>query len=86
MSRTVKLDPPICEFCGCFIRDDDQPCPALDDGGCQGSFILPLINDLALAKRFASLHGHIRFGGMMASSNRVHRDELEDLQHPATTI
>jgi hypothetical protein len=34
VSRTVELDPPICDYCGEFIRDRDQPCPARDDGRC----------------------------------------------------
>jgi len=34
MSQTVELHPPICEFCGCFIEDEDQQCPARDDGRC----------------------------------------------------
>jgi len=33
MSKVVELEPPICEFCGGYIRDRDQQCPALDDGG-----------------------------------------------------
>jgi RNA polymerase subunit RPABC4/transcription elongation factor Spt4 len=34
MSRVVEMNPPICEFCGEFIEDDDQQCPARDDGRC----------------------------------------------------
>jgi len=34
MSLSIYLEPPICEFCGCAIEDDDQPCPAMDDGVC----------------------------------------------------
>jgi len=34
VALTVTLEPPVCEFCGSYIREDDQPCPALDDGRC----------------------------------------------------
>lgn len=34
MSRVEVIDPPICEFCGCYILERDQFCPALDDGRC----------------------------------------------------
>ena len=33
MSRTVETEPPICEFCGGYIREDEQPYPARDGGG-----------------------------------------------------
>jgi hypothetical protein len=33
VSRTADLEPPVCEFCGDFILDEDQVCPARDDGG-----------------------------------------------------
>jgi predicted amidophosphoribosyltransferase len=32
VSQTVPLDPPVCEYCGEFIEDEDQLCPACDDG------------------------------------------------------
>lgn len=25
---------PVCDICGCFIVDDGQDCPAVDDGRC----------------------------------------------------
>jgi len=25
----------VCDFCGCPIEDDEQRCPALDDGRCR---------------------------------------------------
>jgi hypothetical protein len=28
------LSPPVCDTCGCFILEEDQECPALDDGVC----------------------------------------------------
>lgn len=31
MSRTVELCPPVCDYCGGFIQDRDQQCPARDD-------------------------------------------------------
>jgi len=31
VSQTVHLDPPICDYCGGFIRDREQQCPARDD-------------------------------------------------------
>lgn len=34
MSRVERLDPPICEWCGCFITERGQPCPARDEGEC----------------------------------------------------
>jgi rubrerythrin len=35
VSETTEELPLICEFCGTVIEDDDQRCPALDDGRCQ---------------------------------------------------
>ena len=32
--KVVALEPPVCDYCGEFIEDDDQPCSALDDGRC----------------------------------------------------
>jgi hypothetical protein len=33
---SVDLEEPlICEWCGCPIEDDEQRCPALDDGRCR---------------------------------------------------
>jgi len=26
---------PICDYCGCFIDELQQQCPALDDGRCR---------------------------------------------------
>jgi len=34
VSRTVDLEPPVCEYCGDYIRDEEQICPACDDGRC----------------------------------------------------
>jgi hypothetical protein len=34
VSRTIELEPPICEFCGCYITDPDQQCAAQDEGRC----------------------------------------------------
>jgi hypothetical protein len=34
VSKTVELEPPVCDYCGCYITDRDQPCAALDDGRC----------------------------------------------------
>jgi hypothetical protein len=28
------FDAPICDYCGCYIVEGDQDCPALDDGVC----------------------------------------------------
>jgi hypothetical protein len=33
VSRVVELDPPVCEFCGEFVRGESQPCAARDEGG-----------------------------------------------------
>jgi len=33
VNQTVDLEPPVCEFCGEFIEDEDQVCAARDDGG-----------------------------------------------------
>lgn len=30
-----EFDPPICDFCGCYITEDGQKCAALEDGRCQ---------------------------------------------------
>jgi hypothetical protein len=39
MSRPEPVEeaelPLICEFCGGVIDDDEQQCPALDDGRCR---------------------------------------------------
>lgn len=32
MSKVVELEPPIREFCGGYIVDDDQVCPACSAG------------------------------------------------------
>jgi len=29
------IEPLICEFCGTYITEPDQSCPALDDGRCR---------------------------------------------------
>lgn len=34
MSRTVELEPPVCDYCGGYILEDNQHCPARDDGRC----------------------------------------------------
>ena len=34
VSKTLDLEPPVCEFCGGYILKDDQECPACDDGRC----------------------------------------------------
>lgn len=28
------VEPKICDFCGCYIREPEQECPALADGRC----------------------------------------------------
>jgi len=33
VSRTLALEPPVREFCGDYIDEDDAPCPARDDVG-----------------------------------------------------
>ncbi|WP_324662429.1 hypothetical protein [Haloarcula sediminis] len=32
VSKRTETLPLICEFCGSVIEDDEQRCPALDDG------------------------------------------------------
>jgi hypothetical protein len=34
VSQTVQLTPPICDYCGGYIRDRDQQCPARDEKRC----------------------------------------------------
>jgi hypothetical protein len=33
VSRTIEIEAPICDYCGCHILEDEQECPARDDGG-----------------------------------------------------
>ncbi|WP_256289912.1 hypothetical protein [Halobellus inordinatus] len=33
-ARLADVDA-VCDFCGCFIKDDEQQCPARDEGRCQ---------------------------------------------------
>jgi hypothetical protein len=35
VARVVELEPPICDYCGCYIEDEDAPCRVLEDGRCQ---------------------------------------------------
>jgi len=32
--ETVIVEAPICDYCGEYIVDDEQVCPALHDGRC----------------------------------------------------
>lgn len=34
VSKAAELDPPICEFCGDLLVNDDQLRPACNDGRC----------------------------------------------------
>jgi hypothetical protein len=34
VNRTLEPEPPIREFCGCYITDPDRRCPAQDEGRC----------------------------------------------------
>ncbi|MDG5778258.1 hypothetical protein VB773_14935 [Haloarculaceae archaeon H-GB2-1] len=35
MSNSAHVEPQICDFCGGYITEPDQQCPALPDGRCR---------------------------------------------------
>lgn len=45
--KVVELEPPVCDFCGCYNEDDDQPCPALDACDIVEQTIIHSWNDTA---------------------------------------
>jgi len=32
VNRTIEIEAPVCDYCGCHILKDEQQCPARDDG------------------------------------------------------